>query len=154
MGTRWLDDLKTAPEKLNTRRVELSHRARQRVHTFVGEGQEKLHGAHVATLQRVSGLLDKADDLPVVGRLWAPAARFAEDRLEQARKPSIEDYDELNAKTIIGLVDDLDRLELVKIREYEQANKDRVTVLRAVDKALDRLDTLPEPEAPARAATA
>lgn len=45
-------------------------------------------------------------------------------------------YDALNAKRAAALVNDLDETTLLALREYEQAHRNRVTVLRAIDLAL------------------
>ncbi|MEM7274885.1 MAG: hypothetical protein AAF547_17515 [Actinomycetota bacterium] len=45
-------------------------------------------------------------------------------------------YDELTAKEIIGLLDELDPAQLSRIRAHEEANRARKTVLGK----LDRLD--------------
>ena len=50
--------------------------------------------------------------------------------------PPIENYDDLNVKQVIEALDGLSPYELEKVRRYEGANKDRVTVLRDVDARL------------------
>lgn len=51
-------------------------------------------------------------------------------------QPAVEDYDALTAKEIISLLTELDRTELKKARRYEEANKNRKTVLGAIEKRL------------------
>lgn len=145
MLTRLMDDLKSAPERLNTRRIELTHKLRQTAHTARGTTEERLFDARVGALSRVESLLDKVDELPVVKLVTGPAHDLAASRLDKAVKPSLEDYDELNARTVRDALGELTRLELVRLLRYEQANKARKTVIGAVEKAIERLDTLPEP---------
>ena len=55
---------------------------------------------------------------------------------EDDRPLPIAGYDDLNAKEIIGLLDDLEPSQLARIRSHEEANRARKTVLGK----LDRLD--------------
>lgn len=50
--------------------------------------------------------------------------------------PPLEGYDELNVRKVADLLETLDPEQLKRVREYEAATKNRVTVLRAVDKLL------------------
>jgi len=49
-------------------------------------------------------------------------------------------YDAFNAKQAAALVAGLDEATLLALREYEQANRNRITVLRAIELALARRD--------------
>lgn len=52
--------------------------------------------------------------------------------------PPVEDYDELNVKQICQEIRDLDAHSLLKVESYEKANKNRVTVLREVERLMTR----------------
>lgn len=73
--------------------------------------------------QRADGLRDRAADLEEAGR--------------NVEKPPIDNYDELNVDEVNARLDGLSAYNLEKVRRYEQQNKDRVTVLREVDRLLD-----------------
>ncbi len=53
---------------------------------------------------------------------------------EEPRPLPIARYDELTAKEIIGLLDDLDPGELDRIRAHEEANRARKTVFGKLDR--------------------
>lgn len=79
---------------------------------------------------------------PVESASAAPVeAEAAEERgsaAESSGAAPVPGYDALNAKQAAALVDDLDEATLLALREYEQAHRNRVTVLRAIDLALAR----------------
>ncbi|MGQ9549233.1 MAG: hypothetical protein ACUVWS_11450, partial [Roseiflexus sp.] len=50
----------------------------------------------------------------------------------------IPGYDALNAKQAAAIVAELEEDDLLALREYEQAHRNRITVLRAIEAALAR----------------
>lgn len=146
MITRILDDLKTAPSRINERRNALTHKVRQSAHTARGTTEETLFDLRIGALSRVEGLLDKVDELPVVKLVTGPAHDLAAARLAKASAPALEDYDNLNARAIRDGLVELTRIQLVALVRYETANKARKTVIEAAEKAIRRLDVLPAPE--------
>jgi polyhydroxyalkanoate synthesis regulator phasin len=60
---------------------------------------------------------------------------------ESGEAAPVPGYDALNAKQAAALVGDLDEATLLALREYEQAHRNRVTVLRAIELALAQRDT-------------
>ncbi len=82
-------------------------------------------------------------EAPVEGAATAPVAPVAAEEGEASAisegsgmAAPVPGYDALNAKQAAALVDDLDGATLLALREYEQAHRNRVTVLRAIDLAL------------------
>lgn len=146
MLTRLMDDLRSAPERLNTRRTELVTKLRQSAHTARGNTETRMYDARVGTLSKVESVLDRLDELPVLKLVAAPAHNLAATRLELATKPALDGYDELNARSVRDALSGLSRIELIKVVRYETANKARKTVLQAAEKAIGKLDVLPEPE--------
>ncbi|MFO7916696.1 MAG: hypothetical protein R6V13_01280 [Anaerolineae bacterium] len=70
-----------------------------------------------------------------------PATRFllrlvGKEETEEVETPPIEDYDTLPVTDILERLDDLDSEELCALRAYESENKERVTVIRAIDQRL------------------
>lgn len=49
----------------------------------------------------------------------------------------VEGYDEMPAKDVVAMLPSLSKEMLVKVRDYEAANKNRVTVLREIDALLE-----------------
>ncbi|TNE92548.1 MAG: hypothetical protein EP330_00985 [Deltaproteobacteria bacterium] len=148
MLARLMDDIKSAPERLNTRRIELTHKLRQGAHTAKSSTAERLFDARVGALSKVEGLLDKVDELPVIKLVTGPAHNLAASRLDKATQPALEGYDELNARSVRDGLGELTRLQLVQLLRYESAHKARKTVIEAAEKAIAKLDQLPEPELP------
>lgn len=95
-----------------------------------------------SSLQTASSLLERAPVKPAPvtrskERLERCAAFWGErERLVDA--PSLEGYDELNVKQVNAALDSLDVYQLEKLRAYEAANKNRVTILREVERRLER----------------
>lgn len=95
-----------------------------------------------SSLHTASSLLERAPVKP------APITRSAErlqrcasfwgERERAVDAPSLEGYDELNVKQVNAALDSLDVYQLEKLRAYEAANKNRVTILREVDRLLAR----------------
>lgn len=145
MITRWIDDLKKTPTRLADRREQLTERsrewstkARKQIETAAGDGQERLWKASTNALERVDGALDRTDEVPVVGLFSRSAHKLVSERLDKLTAPAIDDYDELNARDAISAIKELDgRVALAAVRRHEAANKNRKTVLRAIDARLE-----------------
>ena len=86
--------------------------------------------SRAAELLEDAGVSKRADSL----RERAQNLQEAGDAVE---RPPIDDYDELNVHQVNDALDGLSPWELEKVRRYETANKDRVTVLREVKRLLD-----------------
>ena len=54
-----------------------------------------------------------------------------------AGQPPIEGYDELNVEEVISRLDGLSEAELMRVRNYEQRNNNRQTIIAAVDSRLE-----------------
>jgi hypothetical protein len=103
-----------------------------------------------SALSRASELIDRADDLPAVGRIATAAGKVVDPELERLTAVPVEGWDELNARKAADAVASLDRIGLVAARRREVATKNRVTVLRAIDARLGVSEVAPS-EAPATA---
>ncbi len=57
-------------------------------------------------------------------------------RAAHIARPPVDDYDDLNVKEVRAAMDDLDFYQLEKLAAYEAAHKNRVTVLRDVERRL------------------
>lgn len=71
--------------------------------------------------------------------LLAAAARKTAPKAPAKRSsagPGIDGYDELNAKQVGERIADLTPAKLREVRDYERANANRKTVLRAIDQRL------------------
>ncbi len=77
-----------------------------------------------------------------VNELWtclgmAPAApQAAEAPIAPTEAPPFPDYDDLTAPEILQRLNTLDADGLARLRRYEAAHRQRVTILRAVDERL------------------
>ncbi len=96
-----------------------------------------IYGLGATTLSRAAEVSTK---VPVV-RSGAEGLREKSAQLQQAgdavQRPPIANYDELNVKQVGEALEGLSVYDLEKVKRYEKANKDRVTVLRQVDRLVD-----------------
>jgi hypothetical protein len=54
-----------------------------------------------------------------------------------AGRPPIEGYDEMNVGEVTEQLDSLSEAELRRVRTYEQANKNRETLITQIDRRLE-----------------
>ena len=155
MLSRLIDDIKSAPEQLPDRGHELfergedlRRRARKRVREIRGTGQERLWTMRVQTLEQIEDIFDKAPELPGVSTVADVAERLVHREIERVTALPIENYDALTAKKIAREVRDLGRIDLLRVRRFEAANKNRKTVLSAISRQLVKLDELPQEPVP------
>jgi hypothetical protein len=79
------------------------------------------------------------EKLPVLeneSRLLRDKAAALEAARQEVQRPGVALYDELNVKQILEALDGLSTYELRKLSRYEEANKNRVTILREVERRL------------------
>jgi hypothetical protein len=97
---------------------------------------KRLFQAGATTLSTAAELLERVP----YGQKRADLLRRQADSAQEASAavdlPPIADYDELNVKQVREALEGLSIYELDKVRRYEKANKDRVTVLRDVDRLI------------------
>ncbi len=121
-----------------TRRAEKLSRDAQ---TFVGRTKDTAVGTLLKTaavsLETVAGLGRALPPTrPLADRLTSRASAL--DRARGALgKPTINGYDDMNVKQVGDALDRLPVWEVAKVRAYEEANKNRKTVLAACDRILD-----------------
>ena len=92
--------------------------------------------AQTRTLERAEALLEKAEELPVVKLVAEPAERLVAKRLDLVTAVPVEGYAELNARNAVKALADLDRVGLLCVQRWENANKARKTVLDSITKRL------------------
>ena len=100
---------------------------------------DSLTTVYEAGANALSKAADWLDQVPLV-RDGAEGLRQRSADLEEARQsieqPPVDDYDEMNVREVDEALDGLTVCQLQKVRRYEEANKDRVTVLRSIDRRL------------------
>ncbi len=87
----------------------------------------------------LSGIADVGERVPLMGERAGGLRERAASWQKAGQAvvgPPIADYDDLNVKQVSEALEGLNEYELEKVRRYEVANKDRVTVLRAIDSLL------------------
>jgi chromosome segregation ATPase len=139
--------LEDAPEKLQERGQEVGRKLRGRIGDLVDEGEERAWELEKRALMAAGGLIERASEVPVVSGVAPRVEGAVQERLGKITKPPIADYDELNVKAIRAALGELERLDLIKVARYEEANKGRKTVLRDIDAELKRRRALAELEA-------
>lgn len=126
-------DLRHAPERLNARRQDLTRRLRTQVRTLRGDGEERIWTLQTRTLERVGDWLHRNQDTPVVARVAPRAEELVRDRLDTITRPPVPGFEDLNAKDAIRALRGLDRVDLLKVERFERANRNRKTVLEAIE---------------------
>ena len=140
MLNRIVENLKTAPSRLSERGHAARKRATQRVTRAKLNGEEAIWAFQIDALEKVGGLLESAPDLPVVSTVTGAAERLVNKGLESVTALPIDDYDSLNTRKVSDAVRQLSRVDLLRVRRYEEANKNRKTALAAVDRELERYE--------------
>jgi hypothetical protein len=54
-----------------------------------------------------------------------------------AEQPPIDGYDEMNVEEVTSRLDGLSEAELRRVRNYEQGNKNRETLITQIDRRLE-----------------
>lgn len=135
---RLVENLKTAPSRLGERGHALRSRATDRVTRAKLTSEEAIWSFQIDALEKAHDLLDAAPELPVVGKVTGAADRLVQRGLDAVTALPIEDYDSLNTRKVSDAVRQLSHLDLLRVRRYEEANKNRKTALAAVDRELER----------------
>ena len=138
------EQLRDAPDKLQARGQEVGRRLRERLGDLKDEGEERAWELEKRALQVAGDLLDRASEVPVVSSVAPRVEGVVQERLAQLTRPGIEGYDELSVKAVREAVRGLPRVELLKVARYEEAHKNRKTVLADVQAELRRRSRTPE----------
>lgn len=100
------------------------------------ESLQTVYNIQSQAFGQAAELLDRVPSLDKSARDLRERAAEAQQAEEDVARPPIANYDELNVKEVGEAIEGLDAWSLEKVRTYEEANKNRVTVLRAVRSAL------------------
>lgn len=136
--------------ELERRRELFSEQARvvskelyQRQHIALGAARDQSIALVYANASRALGgaslLLGAAPSNPTLSRgqeRLDGCSRHWQRQRAAIFAPPVPEYDALNVKQVHAAIADLDAYSLVKIRSYEAVNKNRVTVLREIDRLL------------------
>ncbi|MFO7634425.1 MAG: hypothetical protein R6W76_17885 [Caldilinea sp.] len=74
---------------------------------------------------------------PAAGNVQSAMKDVAIEVQAAVTEAVVEGYDEMPAKDVVAMLPSFSKEMLVKVREYEAANKNRVTVLREIDAMLE-----------------
>ena len=133
---KFIDDIKTAPERLAEGGSALRTAARKRVHTLRRDSEQRLFRLRVEALERAEGLAERSG--------IAPLERLVTRRLTAFTTPPIAEYDSLNVKQVTGALREAIYVDLLRVRRWEETHKNRKTVLSAVERELEKRERLPE----------
>ena len=120
------------PERLKARLAATRHEA----HTVRLRGQLRLWSLQADGLDRAQAALAAAPAR--LDPLARPLKSAVEDRYAHLVEPPIADYDSLGVKKVDGALRELDLIGLERVARYEASHKDRITVLRAVERERER----------------
>jgi hypothetical protein len=123
--------------EIEVRREALADRVvQQSVGRALGLGAEVL-GTLGERIQEVHGKSPiQWDRIDQSAEVLTERAHTMAERRAQLERPAIASYDELNVQQVHAALGGLSRYELLKLTEYERAHKNRVTVLREVERLL------------------
>lgn len=120
---------------LDNRRQHVMSRAQRRLWRLRRSVSERSLDARLKTVERLDEWTEPLHESSVLSGLATAVDKAA------VLDTGVDDYDERTAKELVSMVKDLDDLrQLHRIARYESAHKDRVTVLRAVDRRLSQLE--------------
>jgi hypothetical protein len=147
-GIDKLDDvperLRDAPEKLQAQGQQVGRKIRERLGELKDEGEERAWELEKRALVAAGGLIERASEVPVVAGVAPRVEGALQGRLDRISAAPIADYDELNVKSVRAALVGLDRVDLHKIARYEEAHKNRKTVLRDIEAEIKRRKALAE----------
>ena len=144
---RIIDEIRSAPERIADRGTEMRRKARQRMHEMRLGSEERLFTLQLDTLERVEDILGRAPEWPGLGKVADAAERLVHNRLSAFTQPPVPDYDALNVKEVGQQLYELAYVDLLRVRRWEETHKNRVTVLRATERELEKRERYPEAEA-------
>jgi hypothetical protein len=124
--------LKSAPQRLKDRGDTLVKELKATAVDKVDDGAEMLWNLQNTTLKTVDELLERAVDVPGVGKVAKSAEQIVQQGLEALNSLPVEDYETLNVKQVLKALTGLTRVDLLKVEKFELANKNRKTVLKAI----------------------
>lgn len=129
--TEWEDAKKKLEGLFNENRDKIMKLQKDVVKTL-DEYREKILKDIPVDLTKVQELFKKVEDK--IGSLEIPFFHQAESKSELA----IENYDDLNVKTIVPKLAGLSEEALKAIQDYEAAHQNRVSIKREIDKLLKK----------------
>jgi len=147
-GAQLKEGLLTKKEELLGRgrklRADIDRKRERTLAKFKDESLTRLYDVSETALRSAANLVDRAQQLSPnrLAKLndGAKALRGRAEQLEEKKgglqKPAIQAYDDLNAVDTKDALAKLSPYQLEKIQAYESANKNRVTVLREIERLL------------------
>ena len=130
--------------QLDRLRTDIERKRSVAVGSLKDEASGRAFGASETALSTASKLIErvhaisplKIDAVRARTKRLASCAKYYGRKREEISTPPIAEYDELNVKKVNAALEGLSFYELQKVRAYEAANKNRVTVLREVDRLM------------------
>ncbi len=146
-----LNDLKLkAQTEIKLRQQHLTHKA-EKTYRDITRQQQLLMGSLKETpkkslyetlsrrFSQAAEVMQKGPKPIKVGAMFLnDYASYFEAQHDDLIAPPINDYDELNVKQVNEALQELDAYSLLKVQEYEEAHKNRVTVLREIERLMTR----------------
>ena len=127
------------PSRIRARQRWAVEQLRHRARMSHGSSQEWLFEVQAETLIKVEGLIEGAPELPLLQRFIDSAEQRVNDRLSSYTAPPIPDYETLNARNASKAVVGLDRVDLLRVERLERGQKNRKTVIGAIERERNRL---------------
>jgi hypothetical protein len=140
MFASFIEEFKKTPSRVAERRDDISRRARVRAFNARGDSVERLWNARTVALEQVESLLVKSTEVPVIGGLTAAANKVVQNHLDSLTAVSIDGFADMNARDAIKAIKVIEgRVALCSLRRFEMTNKNRKTVLAAIETEIARI---------------
>ena len=133
-----ISKLREVPERLATRRQDARRWVKKTVFDAREQGETGLWELGLTAIEQANHLIDRAEKLPVLDRVSDDARGFLASIEKATTHPPLEDYDTLSVRKVMAQLRDLDRFGLLRIARYEAANKNRKTILDAIERETGR----------------
>ena len=127
------------PARIRARQRWALQQLRHRARVSHGNSQEWLFEVQADTLHKVEDLIEGAPELPLIQKLLDNAEQRVNDRLSSHTAPPIPDYSVLNARNASKAIIGLERVDLLRVERFERAEKNRKTVIAAIERERSRL---------------
>jgi hypothetical protein len=127
---------------LRERRAEARRWVQGRAYTLRTDAESRAFDLSLKALDAGRTLLDQASATPqlapVIGTVEGPARAFFDRLTAAATTPSVAGYDELAVRDILKTLHALSHPNLLRVRHHEAGNKNRKTILDAIQRELDK----------------
>lgn len=135
-------DVAATTASLRERRDDARRWVQGRAYALRTDGEARLFDLSLKALDAGRTLLDQAAAAPqlapVLAPIEGPARAFLDRLASAATTPSVAGYDDLAVRDVLKTLHALSHADLLRVRHHESTNKNRKTILDALQRELDK----------------